>query len=127
MDMNTFWRQAAFASTLSLLSLLPVYGQAQAVPDDGRSVSGTVTPSTGTTAGSKVVPTRKSDAPAPAAGSLSGSPKAGRCAALRKRYAQSQACFQRFRLKNGGLRPGASEQCKSIKNPSTKCGSEIVG
>ncbi|MEO7056008.1 MAG: hypothetical protein ABI281_02800 [Caldimonas sp.] len=125
--MNIFWRRFVFASTVSLFALLPAHGQAQNVPDDGRSVSGTVTPSTGTTAGSKVVQTKKSVAPVPAAGSLSGSPEAGRCAALRKRYAQSQACFQQFRLKNGGLRPGASRHCKSIKNPSTTCGSEIVG
>ncbi len=127
MDLNVFWREAAVVSAVSLLSLMPVRGSAQGVPSDGRSVSGTVIPSTGTTEGSKTVPAKRPAAPAPVAGSLSGSPEAGRCAALRKRYAQSQACFQRFRLKNGGLRPGASQQCKSIKNPSTKCGSEIVG
>jgi hypothetical protein len=41
--------------------------------------------------------------------------------------ALSQACLQRFRLKDGGLRFSASKQCKSVKNPSKKCGSEIVG
>lgn len=127
MDLNLFWRKAAVVSAVSLLSLLPARGWAQGVPSDGRSVAGTVIPSTGVTEGSKTVPAKKSAAPAPVAGSLSGSPEAGRCAALRKRYAESQACFQRFRLKNGGLRPGASKQCKSIKNPSTTCGSEVAG
>lgn len=86
--------------------------------NDGRSTPGTVVPSTGTTGGEKAL------TPAPAPPQTRST---ARCAALRKRYAESQACFQRFRLQNGGLRPGAARQCKEIKNPSLQCGSEIVG
>ncbi len=96
--------------------------------NDGRSTPGTVVPSTGTTGGAKALAPTQAAQPKPNAGSLSGpGPAGGRCAALRKRYAQSQACFERFRLQNGGLRPGASKSCKQIKNPSLQCGSEIVG
>ncbi len=126
-DVNVRWHVAAVVLAVSLLSLLPGNGRSQGVSADGRSVSGTVVPGSGTTGGSKVLPARNSAPPAPVAGSLSGAPEAGRCATLRKRYAQSQACYQRFRLKNGGLRPGASKQCKPVENPATKCGSEIVG
>jgi len=115
-----------FAASLALL--LPAPGWAQAVSDNGRAVSGTVIPGSGTTGGSRgVAPENGSATAAPVAGSLSGPTRVSRCAALRKRYAQSQACYQHFRLKNGGLRPGAAKQCKQIENPSVKCGSEIVG
>lgn len=83
--------------------------------NDGRSTPGSVVPSTGTTGGSKALTT------------LPSSKGTSRCDALRKRYAESQACFEHFRLKNGGLRPGAAKQCKEIKNPSLQCGSEVVG
>ncbi len=96
--------------------------------NDGRSVPGTVVPSSGTTAGSKALEPAQTPQPRPNAGSLSGpEPGNGRCAALRRRYAQSQACFERFRLHNGGLRPGASKHCRQIKNPSLQCGSQVVG
>ena len=48
------------------------------------------------------------------------------CAALRRRYAESQACFSRYRLKNGGLKPEAYERCREIANPALKCGSAVV-
>lgn len=73
-----------------------------------RSVPGTVVPSTGTTA--------VSDPAQPD----------GRCAVLRKRYAQSEACFARYRMKNRGLRPGAFQHCKQLKDPSAECGPAIV-
>ncbi len=84
-----------FAAVLALS--LPASGWAQGVSADGRAVSGTVIPGSGTTGGSKAVaPERSSAKPAPVAGSLSGPASVGRCAALRKRYAQSQSCYQHF-------------------------------
>jgi hypothetical protein len=55
--------------------------------------------------------------------SLSGS---GRCATLRKRYAQSEACFSHYRLKNRGLKPCAFQHCRQLKDPSWECGSVVV-
>ncbi len=126
--METTVTKTAWIFAASLALSLPASGWAQGVSADGRAVSGTVIPGSGTTDGARAVaPENKSATPAPVAGSLSGLTSVGRCAALRKRYAQSQSCFQHFRLKNGGLRPGAAKQCKQIENPSVKCGSEIVG
>lgn len=48
--------------------------------------------------------------------------RSARCANLRKAYAQSEACFARYRRKNGGLRPGAFQRCKQLKDPSSECG-----
>jgi hypothetical protein len=48
------------------------------------------------------------------------------CPTLPRRYAESQACFSRYRLKNGGLKPGAFKHCREIENPALKCGSAIV-
>ena len=57
------------------------------------------------------------------AGSLIGpGQRDARCANLRKRYAQSEACFARYRMKNRGLRPGAFQHCKQLKDPSVECG-----
>jgi hypothetical protein len=81
-------------------------------PSDDRSTPGTVVPSTGTTAAPSSGPVSQGDSPA--------------CAALRKQYAQSQACFGRYRLANGGLKPQAFKQCREIQNPAVKCGSAVV-
>ncbi|MDQ2736391.1 MAG: hypothetical protein M3Y55_15690 [Pseudomonadota bacterium] len=69
---------------------------------------------------------RSSAAPAsraPAAGSSSGSqqPTASECAALRKKYLDSQACFEPYRLAHGGLRREAFKHCKSVVDPSPRC------
>ena len=59
------------------------------------------------------------------AGSLSG-PAAPDCAALRKRYAASQACFAPYRLANGGLRPEAFKKCRNMPDPALTCGPATV-
>jgi hypothetical protein len=83
-------------------------------------------PSTGTTA----IPPDPAEPPAPAtsaarstktAGSLNG-PSAADCTVLRKRYAESQACFAPYRLANGGLKPEAYKRCREIADPALKCG-----
>jgi hypothetical protein len=112
-------RRLAQPALTALLCLSAAAMAAETVP-------GTVVPSTGTTQGSKAAQPR-SPAPPSTAGSLSGPDKDNRCPALRKRYAQSQSCFSRFRLKNGGLKPGAYRKCKEIPNPSLQCGSAVVG
>ena len=101
---------------------------AVAQPEGARSVPGSVMPSTGTTAGTSVSPqTRTSLASSSNAGSLNGPvERDARCANLRKRYARSEACFARYRMKNHGLRPGAFQQCKQLKDPSVECGSAVV-
>ncbi len=101
-----------------------------------RSVPGTVVPSTGTTGGARALEPAPWLRPVPpantskTAGSLSGTRSIGTdsaaCTALRRTYAQSQACFAPFRLANGGLRPEAFRRCKQIENPSVKCGSAVV-
>jgi hypothetical protein len=120
-----FVRAMVFAVGASLSVLSAAADPVQ----DGRSTPGTVVPSSGTTAGARIPDAAPAQRSGRNAGSLSGpaSAQGDRCAVLRKRYAQSQACFERFRLKNGGLRPGASRQCKQIQNPAVKCGSEVVG
>ena len=63
--------------------------------------------------------------PAKTAGSLSG-PAAPDCAALRKRYAASQACFAPYRLANGGVRREAFRKCRSMPDPALTCGPATV-
>ena len=117
------------AIVLAVGASLSVLSAAADPVQDGRSTPGTVVPSSGTTAGARIPNAAPAQRSGSKAGSLNGpaSSQGDRCAVLRKRYAQSQACFERFRLKNGGLRPGASRQCKQIENPAVKCGSEVVG
>ena len=59
------------------------------------------------------------------AGSLSG-PAAPDCAALRKRYAASQACFAPYRLANGGMKPQAFKKCHDMPDPALTCGPATV-
>ena len=63
--------------------------------------------------------------PAKVAGSLSG-PAPPDCAALRKRYAESQACFSPYRLANGGIKPEAFKRCHEMPDPALTCGPAIV-
>jgi hypothetical protein len=91
--------------------------------DNDRSVHGS-----GTTAGPGAEQQNRTSLPSsPNAGSLSD-PSQGdaRCATLRKRYAQSEACFARYRMKDGGLRPGAFQRCEQLDDPSSECGSGVV-
>jgi hypothetical protein len=81
-------------------------------PIDDRSTPGTVVPSTGTTAAASSGPVSRGDSAA--------------CAALRKQYAQSQVCFGRYRLANGGLKPQAFKHCREIQDPAVKCGPAVV-
>ena len=96
--------------------------------DVARSVPGATVPGTGRTETPTVSPQRQASLPSTSSGaSLSGpGPADGRCAALRKQYAKSQACFARYRMKNRGLRPGAFQRCKQLKDPSWACGPATV-
>ncbi|MDQ2928674.1 MAG: hypothetical protein M3R22_11025 [Pseudomonadota bacterium] len=60
------------------------------------------------------------------AGSLSGSqqPTTSECAALRKLYLDSQACFEPYRMAHGGLRREAFKHCKNVVDPSPRCGDQ---
>ena len=123
------WTGAAFAA------------DAPADPSSaGRSVPGTVVPSSGTTAPppSALPPVPPPRLPARAssgtAGSLSGpagivgsgASSSAECTALRREYARSQACFAPYRLANGGLKPEAFKRCKEVENPSVRCGSAVA-
>lgn len=44
------------------------------------------------------------------------------CETLQRRYLESQACFARYRLANGGLKAEASRRCTSVRDPSPRCG-----
>ena len=60
------------------------------------------------------------------AGSLSGNDSAaGDCAARRKAYLQSQACFEHYRLANGAVRQGAYQKCRNVVDPSPQCGPDL--
>jgi len=39
------------------------------------------------------------------------------CEEQKKRFMESQACFQKFRLANGGVRPEAYQHCTEVKQP----------
>jgi hypothetical protein len=77
--------------------------------------------------GSQVVPADASPtsqlAPTSIVRELGSERRGASCATRRKRYAQSEACFARFRMKNRGLRPGAFKHCKQMKDPAGDCGS----
>ena len=106
-------------------------------PRAERAVPGTVVPSSGTTGPVDGAASAPSPAPVPGAragsraappvgaGSLSGSTtgeQAADCAALRREYARSQACFAPYRLANGGMKPEAYRRCKPVENPAVTCG-----
>lgn len=100
-------------------------------PSNERATPGTVVPGTGTTAvqdppdRSRTPPPGPRDTVVPGA-AIVGQGDSAACAALRKQYAQSQACFARYRLANGGLKPQAFKQCREIQNPAVKCGSAVA-
>ena len=56
------------------------------------------------------------------AASLSASSPDAECPALRKEYLESQACFQRYRVANGTVRPEAYKRCREVVDPSPRCG-----
>jgi hypothetical protein len=43
--------------------------------------------------------------------------KESRCAAEKKKYRKSQACFAPYRTANGGLKPEAFQHCVEVKEP----------
>jgi hypothetical protein len=60
------------------------------------------------------------------AGSLSGGSSAQTtCAVLRKRYLDSQACFERYRLANGAVRQEGFKRCPNVVDPSPRCGPDL--
>ncbi len=91
-------------------------------PGGARSLAGTVWHSTRATTLSSGSYQEQSSPSALTAGSLTGNQHNGRCATLRRNYARSEACFARYRMRNRGLRPGAFQHCKQLKDPSTECG-----
>jgi hypothetical protein len=118
-------RRSLAVAAISLLAL-SLECVAADPPGDARATPGSVVPSTGTTA----IPAEKVERPASAtsaarpaksAGSLNG-PTTADCAALRKRYAESQACFAPYRLANGGIKPEAAKHCREVADPALKCG-----
>ncbi len=131
--------QTATAST-SLLFLAAlfasgsVFGQAASSVAPGATASAV---SPGSTAASSVAPgtparpirpavQARSPAPVRAtAGSLGGATPASDsadCAARRKAYLASQACFAPYRLANGGIRAEANGKCRAVVDPSPQCG-----
>jgi hypothetical protein len=94
-------------------------------PENDRSVIGSMARSSGTTDGPSVSPQKRTSSPSSSNADSLSDPRqsSGRCATLRERYAQSEACFARYRMKNRGLRPGAFQRCTQLKDPSTECGS----
>jgi hypothetical protein len=69
-------------------------------------------------------------APPRTAGPLSALPasapptvNSNECAALQREYRESLECFAPFMNANGSLKPGAFAACKSVVNPTLKCGS----
>ena len=63
---------------------------------------------------------------AKSAGSLSGGDAAPTdCAARRKLYLDSQACFERYRLANGAVRQSAFKKCRNVVDPSPQCGPDL--
>ena len=44
------------------------------------------------------------------------------CAELQRRYLESQACFEPYRLANGGLDADAFRHCTVVQDPSPRCG-----
>jgi hypothetical protein len=60
------------------------------------------------------------------AGSLSGASSAeATCEVLRKRYLDSQACFERYRLANGAVRAEGFKRCPNVVDPSPRCGPDL--
>ena len=52
-----------------------------------------------------------------------GPPSASECDALQREYRESLECFAPYVNANGSLKPGAYQACRSIVNPTQKCGS----
>lgn len=61
--------------------------------------------------------TASTGAPPPTTPSATGTSDEERCRVAQQRYLDSQACFARFRLSNGAVRPEAFEQCQDIAAP----------
>jgi Domain of unknown function (DUF4124) len=71
-------------------------------------------------------PTRPAQAPAaarPAPLAATASTESNDCEALQREYNQSLECFAPFVNANGTLKPEAFMSCKSVVNPTQKCGS----
>ena len=63
--------------------------------------------------------------PAAGAGSLSGSSPDADCAVQRKRYLDSQACFERYRSSNGSVKPEGYKACRNVVDPAPRCGPDL--
>jgi hypothetical protein len=96
--------------------------------DSRRSLMGTKVPSSGTTANLSVSPQKQMAFPSSIKdiGKNNRGKTEERCTTRRKRYAQSEACFAHYRMKNRGLRQGAFQRCKQLKDPSWECDPVVV-
>jgi hypothetical protein len=61
------------------------------------------------------VPDRAPESATKSTGGAEGDRRA--CEEQKKRFMESQACFAKFRLANGGLRPEAFQHCTEVKQP----------
>lgn len=56
----------------------------------------------------------------------SGSGGPDECAALRRKYWESQECFNSYRNVNGSVKAEAYQHCAVVKNPVAQCGPIIT-
>lgn len=56
--------------------------------------------------------------PGAAAAPAASIPITDNCEAQMQAYTESQACFERFRLDNGAVRPEAYQECRTVPMPS---------
>jgi hypothetical protein len=80
------------------------------------------------TAASAPPPSPAGTTPAATAGPLrapaaSAAPSPSECEALQREYRESLECFAPYVNANGSLKPGAFAACRSVVNPTLKCGS----
>jgi len=74
-------------------------------------------------------PARPATVGAPSAAARAGPPAAARpgapadCDALQREYIESLECFAPFVNANGSVKPEGFATCKSVVNPTLKCGS----
>ncbi len=64
--------------------------------------------------------------PPATAGTIGDTTAGPDCPALWRRYLDSQACFEPYRLANGGLKPEAFRHCKVVVSPAPRCGSLVT-
>jgi hypothetical protein len=66
----------------------------------------------------EAAPALPPQAPGTAAAPAASIPITDNCEAQMQAYTESQACFERFRIDNGAVRPEAYQECKTVPMPS---------